>query len=70
MQYISSISSIKVSNFIAELFILKEKSTKCDDVVKSSNIITGLFSLAFLIPVVSLVYPKIKVCPAVNTGVL
>jgi len=35
---------------MAELLILKEKSTKCEAVVKSSNIMTGDSDEAFFTP--------------------
>jgi hypothetical protein len=53
--------------FMAEDFTLKGNVTYLIAVVKSSNIIVGTF---VNMPSVSLVYPNIKVLPAVRTGVL
>ncbi len=43
-----------------------EKSTHLKAPVKSSKIITGFSEVAWYIPSVSFVYPKIKVCPAIK----
>ena len=69
--YISKILFIllflETNIFIADDLALNGKFTNLFAVVKSSKIITGrLFSNT---PSVSFVYPKIKVFPAVKTGV-
>ena len=55
--------------FIAEDLTLKGKSTNFVAVVKSSKMITGRFSLEYT-PFSSLVKPRRKDLPAVNTGIL